>query len=336
MPAPGRRDGPGDLRAHRERPALSRPAPGGGDAGTPRGMEERDRPLARAGPSGKAKRSPRAAARRSDDAGGAGGAGAERWPPLPVSTWPASPPRTPPRAGLLRRSGSPAATRARWRYLTAQRDRRADLRDGLPVGALGRLRRAAVRHPAPVLHATSAPDRGWIARYAWGDDYHDVLKALLERPSRAHGGRARAHRVARLRGHRARSSERAYAAAAGLGAWGKNTCLLHPEHGSWFFLGEVVTDLDLSRPTRRASTCAARCTACLEACPTGALVRALRARRDALHQLPDDRDQGRDPGGPPRRSRPPRLRLRHLPGRVPVEPASDWRKATPVSPRARV
>ena len=114
------------------------------------------------------------------------------------------------------------------------------------------------------------PSRARIARYAWGDDYHDVMKAMLERLA------------ARLRDEagpfEGRSyvdtgpiAEKAWAAAAGIGAWGKNGCLLHPEHGSWFFLGELVTDLDLPGDAPRADLCGT-CTACLEACPTGALV----------------------------------------------------------------
>jgi len=153
-------------------------------------------------------------------------------------------------------------------YLTAQAARRSDLRVAFPwarsVVSVG------VQYDTPHPYSTDAPARdGWIARYAWGDDYHDVMKALLERLA--------ARLQAEAGPFQCRSYvdtgpivERAYAAAAGVGAWGKNTCLLHPEHGSWFFLGELVTDLELAPDSPRDDMCGS-CTACLDACPTGAL-----------------------------------------------------------------
>ncbi len=152
-------------------------------------------------------------------------------------------------------------------YLSGQVERRSDLRAAFPwarsVVCVG------VQYDTPHAYSTEArAGRGWISRYAWGDDYHDVLLSLLERLL----GRLREE----LGAFQARAYvdtgpivERAFAAAAGLGAWGKNTCLLHPEHGSWFFLGVLVTELDLAPDTPRADLCGT-CTACLDACPTGA------------------------------------------------------------------
>jgi epoxyqueuosine reductase len=117
--------------------------------------------------------------------------------------------------------------------------------------------------------ASVAPDRGWISRYAWGDDYHEVVMerlAVFERCLKAEIGDFECRAYADT----GPLIERVFAASAGLGAWGKNTCLIHPEHGSWFFLGELVTDLPLQSDAPRASLCG-RCRACLDACPTGAL-----------------------------------------------------------------
>ena len=178
-------------------------------------------------------------------------------------------------------------------YLTEQVAKRSDLRAAFPwarsVLCVG------LQYDTPHAYSTEAPaGRGWISRYAWGDDYHDVMQAMLERlleRLRAEAGPFEARAYVDT----GPIAEKAYAAAAGLGAFGKNTCLLQPEHGSWFFLGELVTDLDLPADAPRPDMCGS-CTACLDACPTQAFPGALRARRDALHQLPHDRAQGRDPG----------------------------------------
>ena len=152
-------------------------------------------------------------------------------------------------------------------YLTSQTARRGDLRQAFPwarsVVSVG----AQYDTPHPYSTEASA-DAGWIARYAWGDDYHDVMTAMLERLASALESEIGSFR-SRVYVDTGPVVERAYAAAAGLGAWGKNTCLLHPEHGSWFFLGELVTDLDLLPDAPRPDMCGT-CTACLDACPTGA------------------------------------------------------------------
>jgi epoxyqueuosine reductase len=153
-------------------------------------------------------------------------------------------------------------------YLSAQVSRRSDLRAAFPWARS--VVCAGLQYDTPHPYSTEAPrGRGWISRYAWGDDYHDVLTVLLEAAlERLHG--ALGAFEARVYVDTGPIVERAYAAAAGLGAWGKNTCLLHPDHGSWFFLGEIVTDLEIPADAPRGDMCGS-CTACLEACPTGAL-----------------------------------------------------------------
>jgi epoxyqueuosine reductase len=154
-------------------------------------------------------------------------------------------------------------------YLTGQAERRADARRAFPWARS--LLCVGLQYDTPGPYSTSVPsEKGWIARYAWGDDYHDVMTAMLQRLATRLAEEIGPLQT-RVYADTGPIVERAYAAAAGLGAWGKNTCLLHPEHGSWFFLGEVVTDADMEADAPRADICGT-CTACLDACPTGAFV----------------------------------------------------------------
>jgi epoxyqueuosine reductase len=116
------------------------------------------------------------------------------------------------------------------------------------------------------------PSRGLISNYAWGVDYHDLILPRLEELAafvRAEAGREVAHRVYVDTGP---VLERAYAAQAGLGFVGKNTCLVVPRMGSWLFLGEMLLDLELEPTPEEADVSCGICRRCLDACPTGALV----------------------------------------------------------------
>ena len=112
--------------------------------------------------------------------------------------------------------------------------------------------------------------RGWISRYAWGRDYHEMMRKKLER-LRAGIEELAPGAETRVYVDTGPVVERAFARFSGLGWMGKNTCVINEEKGSWFFLGVVLTNLQLDPDLPAPDRCGT-CRACLDACPTGALV----------------------------------------------------------------
>lgn len=121
---------------------------------------------------------------------------------------------------------------------------------------------------------------GRISRYAWGADYHDLMKALLSELE-AFIGEQKAGAACRSYVDTGAILERAHAAVAGMGFIGKNSLLIAPRLGSYFFLGEIVTDLSLEYDTPQHMPDCGSCRRCLNACPTGAIIapRVVDARR---------------------------------------------------------
>ena len=152
------------------------------------------------------------------------------------------------------------------RYLT---DRRAEVRRdprNLLAGARSVICVGKLYNQAP---PAAAEGHAIFSRYAWGRDYHDVLRAALEQL---------AHKLAGIERHQwkvcvdtAPLLERSYARQAGLGWIGRNTCLINEPLGSWFFLGELITTLELEPDAPPPDRCGT-CTRCIEACPTQAIV----------------------------------------------------------------
>jgi epoxyqueuosine reductase len=168
-------------------------------------------------------------------------------------------------------------------YLASERarQRRADPRAILPecqsILALG------VRYDRPQAPAEGVEVRltGRVAAYAWGDDYHDVL---VERLKALHSKiEELAHTPVSARWYTDTGPvlERDLAQRAGLGWIGKNTCLIRPGVGSYFFLAEMLLGLELEMDAPFQSDQCGTCTRCLEACPTGCILpdRTLDARR---------------------------------------------------------
>jgi len=156
-------------------------------------------------------------------------------------------------------------------YLERSAERRQDVRAVMP-SAMSVISLATVYNTdRPYSTEQTGASQALIARYAWGDDYHDVIQqrmaALVEWMRERAGG-----------GFEARAyvdtgpvQERVYAQYAGLGWIGKNTCVINPEIGSWLFLSEIICSLPLAHDPPALDQCGT-CRLCLDSCPTGALV----------------------------------------------------------------
>jgi epoxyqueuosine reductase len=121
------------------------------------------------------------------------------------------------------------------------------------------------------LYNGAQPDSDAISRYALGEDYHDVLREGLARLAERMRARTGEPFEWKICVDTAPLLERAYARHAGLGWIGKNTCLINQRQGSWFFLGELLTSLELAPDTPPPDRCGS-CTRCIDACPTAAIV----------------------------------------------------------------
>jgi epoxyqueuosine reductase len=110
---------------------------------------------------------------------------------------------------------------------------------------------------------------GQVARYAWGDDYHEVIGSRLDALRAWIVETSEEPVEARSYVDTGPVQERVYAQYAGVGWIGKNTCVINPAIGSWIFLGEIITSLPLEPDAPALDQCGT-CTLCLEACPTQA------------------------------------------------------------------
>jgi epoxyqueuosine reductase len=156
-------------------------------------------------------------------------------------------------------------------YLTRSVEARSDIRHVLPSAKSVIVTATVYNTDRPYSTEIGDAERAHIARYAWGDDYHEVIGRRLDRlvawmhemhpePFNACGYVDTGP-----------IQERVYAQNAGVGWIGKNSCVIHPELGSWIFLAEVVSDLPFEPDPPSFEQCGG-CTRCLEACPTQAIV----------------------------------------------------------------
>ena len=165
---------------------------------------------------------------------------------------------------------------------------REGLMDGLPWYGESRVRRGCnpsellpgarsiitvgISYLAPEEDGEGKPQLGGkVARYSWGDDYHKVIKSKLKELVQGLEPRLGQPIKARWYVDDGPMLDRAVAQRGGIGWFGKNTNILTPSHGSWVFLGQVITDLELQPDEPSKKTCGS-CVRCIDACPTDAII----------------------------------------------------------------
>lgn len=156
-------------------------------------------------------------------------------------------------------------------YLERNPEKREDIQNILP-GAKSVISCAMnynTDYPYSIEHADNT--KGWISRYAWGDDYHDTIKDKLQILMNYMCSESSDEINSKFYVDTGPVLERAYGKYAGVGWVGKNTCLINQEIGSWIFLAEIITNIELEYDVPVPDRCGT-CTRCIDACPTDAII----------------------------------------------------------------
>ena len=165
-------------------------------------------------------------------------------------------------------------------YLPRTAHLREDVRRVLPSARSVIVTGTVYNTDRPYSVEVADPAQALVSRYAWGDDYHDIVgerqERLLDWMRAEHGEPFEARTFVDT----GPIHERAHAERAGLGWVGKHGCLINPDLGSWLFLSAIACSLPLAPDEPVLDRCGT-CTLCIAACPTGAIVepRVLDARR---------------------------------------------------------
>jgi epoxyqueuosine reductase len=156
-------------------------------------------------------------------------------------------------------------------YLVRSAAQRADVRHVLPSARSVVVTATLYNTDHPYSTECADSGRAHVARYAWGEDYHGVIRGRLEALLAWMCETSPTRFEARVFVDTGPIQERVYAQSGGVGWIGKNTCVIHPGLGSWILLGEIVCSLPLDPDPPSLDQCGT-CTLCLDGCPTHAIV----------------------------------------------------------------